>query len=569
MRGVGGALAAVAAFVATAGAAAVAPDDCAIAFEEVSTAWGLVFDHRHGGSGRRYMVEASTGGVVIVDVDDDGDDDVLFVDAGPLPGYAGPPPRSRLFRNDGGARFVDRTDRAAIEGPAYGTGGAAADVDGDRDVDLFLTGYRETRLLINRGDGSFEDGTAASGLVDDAWSTSAAFADLDRDGDLDLYLVRYVDYSVEAPVECFTRSGASAYCHPDRFEPVADRIFLNDGDGRFVEAPAAGAAADGKGLGVVIVDFDRDLWPDIYVANDTTPNHLLRNRGDGTFEDISLLSGTAFGDRLTAEAGMGVDAADVDLDGDLDLVVTNYALETNAVYLNQGGGIFAEGRHLTGIAEPSIPMLGFGVDFADFDQDGDDDLVIANGHVLDNIETERPGLKYRQPNQLLENRGGRFVDCPRAGLDVERVSRGLATGDLDGDGDLDLVVVNANERAEVYANRTPSPGAHLALALRGDGANSAAIGARLSLTAGGRTVVGEAVTATSFQSQNSLLRHFGVGEATVVEALEVRWPDGERVRWRALPVGARVVVAQSGTRPLRPGAEPPRGKLALHDGRTP
>ncbi|HUP42511.1 MAG TPA: VCBS repeat-containing protein, partial [Thermoanaerobaculia bacterium] len=422
----------------------------ALRFRDAAERWGLVFRHHHGGSGERYMVETMVGGVVIFDYDGDGDPDVFFVDGGPLPGYEGEEPRSRLFRNDSG-RFVDVTDDSGIEVAAYGSGAVAGDADGDGDLDLYVTAFGPDQLFRNQGDGTFTDATAEAGLGDGAWSVGATFFDPDRDGDLDLYVVRYVDFTLAGHKFCGDAArGLQGYCHPEAYPGLPDRFYRNRGRSSerpwFEDATEAAGLAGPRyaGLGVVAGDLDGDAWPDLYVANDKHPNLLFRNRGDGTFEDHSLLSGTSHGERGEAEAGMGVDLGDVDGDGRLDLVVTNFEVETNALYRNLGGGLFTDARFPSGVAAGSLTMLAFGVALVDFDHDGDLDLVVANGHILDNAPAFSPRSRYAQPNQLYENLGGRFREVAGAGLDAVRVSRGLATGDFDGDGDRDLVIVASN-----------------------------------------------------------------------------------------------------------------------------
>ena len=456
-----------------------------IAFREVAADWGLDFRHNAGFTGRHYMVETMGGGVVLFDYDGDGDEDAFFIDGGALPGYEGPVPRSRLLRNDAGhsggnsdsdgigagdspARFVDVTDAAGMDFHGYGIGGAAGDVDNDGDLDLYVTAFGRNELFLNLGDGSFRSAGAERGVADPRWSASAAFADLDLDGDLDLYVTNYTDFSIANHKPCGlsgssdggdggTRdSGERGYCHPDMYNGVTDRLYLNDGSGFFTDATAA-SGLDGPaeaGLGVVVGDLDGDRWPDIYVANDKDPNLLFRNLGDGRFEDESLLSGAAFDRSGTAEAGMGVELADLDGDGRQDLVVTNFALETNAFYRNAGGGVFLDRRFPAGLAQPSLQRLAFGVNAFDADLDGDLDLFVANGHIQPRAASIGEVGAYEQPNQLFENLGGgRFRERNGVGIGEVRTSRGSAVADLDLDGDLDLVAVNSNQVAEAYENR--------------------------------------------------------------------------------------------------------------------
>jgi hypothetical protein len=376
------------------------------------------------------MVETMVGGVVVFDYDGDGDDDLFFVDGAPLPGYEGEPPRSRLLRNDGG-RFVDVTVRALPRIDCYGSGATAADVDSDGDRDLYVTCFGPNLLLRNEGEGTFVDVTAQAGADEPRWSASAAFADTDRDGDLDLYVANYVDFTLESAKDCREpRTGLVMYCHPESYRGEPDVFYRNLGDGRFEDATtAAGLDGDaaGAGLGVLFTDVDGDGWIDLYVANDTQPNYLYVNRGDGTFEDRSFLSGTAVNERGDPEAGMGVDAGDVDGDGLLDLVVTNFERETNALYRNLGGGLFVDARYPTRVAEVSLRQLAFGVELADLDNDGDPDLVIANGHVSDNASDLDPTSSYAQANQVLENVGGRSTSCGRAGAWPSAISMATAT----------------------------------------------------------------------------------------------------------------------------------------------
>jgi len=520
-----------------------------IRFREVSKAWGIDFRRYDGRSGKNYILESTSGGLVLFDYDSDGDQDIFFADGGPIPGhtYAGKAEegRSRLFRNDGG-RFVDATDASHIRVTGYANGGGAGDVDNDGDLDLFVAQFGPDQLFVNQGDGTFVDGTAKAGTSDPHWSSAAAFADTDRDGDLDLYVVNYVDFSVETFKPCVdSRTGIADYCGPQAYNGVPDSFYRNRGDGTFENATqsAGFAGAVGPGLGAVFGDVDNDLWPDLFVSNDGKPNFLFRNKGDGTFEDDSLLSGTALSAKGKAEAGMGVDIDDYDGDGLSDIVVTNFILETHAIYRNLGAGTFADHRYIAQVAEPTLYFLAFGVDFADFDQDGDLDLVIANGHINENPEVHLKGATYAQRNQIFENLGnGKFREDKATGMDVVRVSRGLATGDLDGDGDLEVVFTNLNDLAEVYEN--VSGGNWLAVELAGAKSNRSGIGARLELAAGGKTQIRDVRTGSSFSSQNALAAHYGLGKAAVADRLTVRWPSGKVQVFNQVPAGRKVRVSE-------------------------
>ncbi|HWN40732.1 MAG TPA: CRTAC1 family protein [Thermoanaerobaculia bacterium] len=527
------------------------PAAAQLRFREVSEPWGLSFRHHHGGSGQFYMPETMGSGVAVFDYDGDGDPDVFYVDSGAMRGYQGETPRSVLLRNEGAGKFVDVTERSGIRVTSYGMGTTAGDVDGDSDLDLYVSAFGPDQLFRNNGDGSFTEVTAQAGLGNPLWGTSAAFADTDADGDLDLYVTNYVDFSYEKNPICGNqRLGLRSYCHPNVYNGVPDRFYRNRGDGTFEDATAAaGFAPDaGNGLGVIFGDLDWDGDQDLYVANDMTPAFLFENKGNGKFEEIGLLSGTALSDLGKPEAGMGVDFGDIDGNGFQDIIKTHLDLQTNVVYSNQGSLLFIDARYTSKLAEPSMYMVGFGTVFADLDQDGDLDTVIANGHIIHNAELYGTGTTYKQRNQLFENTGkGVFREVKDGGIDVVRSSRGLAAGDLDLDGDLDLVFTNSDDLSEVYENVTSPAGGWLQVDLadlREGGKNTAAIGARVELEAGGRKQVRETRTGASYLSQSALTLHFGMGTAAQADRLTIRWPDGKVQVLRNLPQGRRIVVAQ-------------------------
>ncbi|MBI4161286.1 MAG: CRTAC1 family protein [Acidobacteria bacterium] len=513
-----------------------APLDAPAVFVEATAAAGLDFRHDHGGSGRKYTVETMGSGACFLDYDGDSWQDLYLVNGAPLPGSRREEaPRDRLFRNRGDGTFEDVTERAGVGDPGYGMGCSAADIDDDGDVDLYVTNFGPNVLYVNQGDGTFRDGTASSGLGDPLWGTSSAFADYDRDGDLDLYLCNYVDFRVEENKYCgdFQR-GLRSYCHPDVYEAQPDRLFRNDGGGRFTDVTRAAGIVDaeGKGLGVVWTDYDRDGFVDLYVANDSTPNFLFRNRGDGTFQETTLIAGVGYSEDGQAEAGMGTDAGDVDNDGWPDLFVANLSRETNTLYRNNGDGTFTDRTFAAGLGPISLLFVGFGVDFLDYDLDGDQDLVVVNGHVLDDIQEYDDAITYAERNFLFENRGdGTFEEAGlRRGPDLARpnVGRGLAVADYDRDGDPDLLITTSNGPARLLRNDRRNGNHWLHLDLRDPSGRRAAIGARVTVVAGGRAQAGEVRSGSSYLSQNEFGLHFGLGRAERVDSIAVVWPDGRR-----------------------------------------
>ena len=528
-------------------AAPAVADGGALAFREVGESIGLEFRHHHGGSGHFYMPETMGSGVAVLDYDGDGDQDVFFVDGGALPGYQGEPAGSILYRNDGG-RFVDRTAQAGLMVSGYGMGVTVGDVDSDGDLDVYVTAFGANELFRNLGDGSFAEVGRAAGVDDGLWGASAAFADADLDGDLDLYVTNYVDFSFANNPLCGDQArGLRSYCHPDVFNGLPDRFLRNRGDGTFSDATeeAGFAEARGAGLGVVFGDVDADGWPDLYVANDMTPNFLFRGRGDGTFEERALMAGAALGQSGEPEAGMGVAMGDLDGDDWPEIYVTHLDRQTNALYSGRNGGLFLDRRFIARVAAPSIYKVGFGTAFADLDLDGDRDIVVANGHIIHNVDELGKGSSYRQRNQVLVNLGGgRFAEAEDIGLDAVRSSRGLALGDLDGDGDLDLVITNSDDVAEVYANETVAMGGWLEVALRAarGGGGSGGLGARVRLVGASASQWRELRSASSYLSQSASEAHFGLGDGAW-SGVEITWPGGGLQRLEKVPGGHRLVVA--------------------------
>jgi hypothetical protein len=560
-------LALLAAFPSAAGAAPASPAPPSLFTDEAAAA-GLDFVHFNGMSGELYFPEMTGQGGALLDYDQDGDLDVYLVQGHMLgPGKEiaqatfaprHPVPLSdRLYRNDLAVtadgervlRFTDVTEESGIARLAlgYGMGVAVADVDNDGWPDLYLASFGSNQMLRNRSDGTFEDVTAATGTDDTRWSIGASFFDYDEDGWLDLYVVNYVDFSFAVHKDCSTPSGTRDYCGPLAYEPVPDRLFRNRGPGpdgvtfEDVSARAGIAAEVGSGLGVVTADFDGDGRTDVYVANDGRPNFLWLNRGDGTFSDAALLAGTAVNRAGQPEASMGVDAADADGDGDEDLFMAHLTGETNTFYRNQGGGLFVDDTVRTGLGPPSLPSTGFGTGFFDYDNDGWLDLFVANGAVktIEALARERDPYPLHQKNLLFQGAGGgRYQDVSaRAGavFELSEVSRGAAFGDVDGDGDPDVLVTNNAGPARLLVNRVGQDRSWVGLRLLGR-AGWDALGARAAVSLPGQPPLWRRVkTDGSYASAHDPRLLFGLGEAAAPVAIRVVWPDGATVEWTGLP----------------------------------
>ena len=517
-------------------------------FENFATAAGLNFQHTNGASPDKHMVETMGSGGLFFDYDGDGWLDIFLVDGGSVVDrQIASRAQHRLYHNRGNGSFEDVTAKSGISHAEYGMGACAADYDNDGHVDLHLTNAGPNVMYHNNGNGTFTDVTRAAGVGSPLLSTSCAFADVDNDGDLDLFVANYVDLSAERPCG---DSRVRAYCRPELYKGVPSVLYRNNGNGTFTDVTrdAGLYTTAGKSLGVVFGDYDDDGWIDLFVANDLAPNFLFHNKGRGVFSEVGLLAGVAVASDGKARAGMGTDFGDYDGDGLLDLAVTNFMLETHNIFRNLRHGLFADATFESGLGPPTLPFVGFGATFIDYDNDGELDLAIADGHVLDNADYFSPNATYAQRNLLFRNEGaGRLKEIGRTsgpGFALVKVSRGLAAGDIDNDGDLDLLVTNNGQTTDLLRNDGGNRGNSLLLHLIGKKSNRDAIGARVRVTTGTKTQVREVKAGSSYLGQNDLRVHFGLGTATQIDRVEIRWPGSGTEVVRNVPVNRIVTIVE-------------------------
>jgi hypothetical protein len=539
-------------------AAAPPGADHAVLFRDVTAESGITFAH-HADPEKRYIVESMAGGVALLDFDNDGLLDVYLVDSLTVETAKDPrKARSALFRNRGGFRFEDVTDRAGVGHPGWGMGVCTADVDGDGREDIYVTALETNRLYRNNGDGTFTDIAPRARVTGGGWSAGCGFADYDRDGDLDLFVSRYIEIDLANLPEfgkgktCQYR-GIAVQCGPRGLPGEGDFLFRNEGDGTFAEVGAAAGVSDPReafGLGIAWFDADDDGWLDLFVANDSSPNFLYMNQKNGTFKETAFAAGVAVSEDGGEQGSMGVALGDYDGSGRLSLFVTNFAEEYNAFYRNEGTH-FTDVSFRTKTAAVSLPYVGWGTQFLDCDNDGRLDLFVVNGHVYPQLETTRmgAGAGYRQRKLLYHNKGdGTFEEvAARYGplLMQERVSRGSVAGDLDNDGRVDLVINDLDGPAQVLRNELADAGRWLIVKLRGAGRNTGAIGATVTVRATGLPAQRRIVqSGTSYLSQDDKRQHFGLAAATKADLVEVRWPDGTVTRRENVEAGRVVEIRQ-------------------------
>ena len=502
-------------------------------FTDVTAASGIRFRHHSGAFGKKYLPETMGAGGAFFDADGDGWQDILLVNSKSWPGRASGDSSHALYRNVQGRSFVNITPRSGLGVPMYGMGAAAADFDNDGHQDVYITGLDANRLFRGLGGGRFEDVTARAGVAASGFSTCSVWFDYDNDGRLDLFVCRYVEWSIATDLFCTLDGKTKSYCTPESYKGQSPLLFRNNGTGGFDDVTRSAGLYDpaSKALGAALIDYDQDGRIDLFVANDTQPNRLYRNRGNGTFVDVGVVAGVAFNEAGVARAGMGVDAADYDESGRSSLIIGNFSNEMMALYTNEGNGLFIDEAPTSTIGRNSLLTLTFACFFFDYDLDGAPDIFAANGHVADDIQQVQPRVSYAQRPHVFRNLGKRRFEevTARSGAALAQpmVARGAAHADYDLDGDPDLLVTTNNGPAKLLRNDGGSANAAIRIVLRGTQSNRNAIGARVAVRgADGRVRRQMVKTGSSYLSQSELPLTFGVGRQAEVRSIEVMWPSG-------------------------------------------
>ena len=529
----------------------------AIAFAEKAAAVGIDFTHVTGAAGKKWMPETMGGGVAVLDYDGDGRPDLLFVSGACWPGdprAAAQKSSLALYRNEGNGadglpRFRNVTREAGLEKVFYGMGASVGDYDNDGRPDVYVTALGGNHLFHNRG-GRFEDVATAAGVADSGWGTSSAWFDYDGDGLLDLYVGRYVDWSPAKDLFCTLDGKTKSYCTPERYPGTSSHLYRNLGNGRFEDVTRrAGVFNENqKALGVAPWDYDGDGRVDLFVSNDTAPNNLFHNKGDGTFEDVGIPTGIAVDEAGRARGAMGVAWADTKNGKGAAVAIGNFSNELKSLYWTDSGEVFLDESPGSGVGASSFLDLTFGVLFLDADLDGRMDLLLANGHVEPTVQEVQKDVTYRQAPVLYRNAGnGRFTPLGERSGDLAQplVARGAAYADLDGDGDLDLILVENGGPARVYLNPTNAPAQSVRVRLVGTGkSNRDAVGARVTARIGDRSLAQQVSGGQSYLSASEKTLTFGLGAAAKIDKLEIRWPDGATQTLENVPGGARLVITE-------------------------
>ena len=535
--------------------AKAAPETSSIRFRDVTQQAGIRFVHNNGAFGKKYLPETMGPGVAFIDYDNDGWPDIFLVNGMDWPGHAQKHSTPKLYHNNHDGTFTDVTHKAGLDVEMFGMGVAVGDFDNDGYDDLFVTTYGQNRLFHNNGNGTFSDVTQKAGLHGPKeFSTSAAWVDYDKDGHLDLVVANYVQWTPETDLYCTLDGKSKSYCTPESYKGTSVRLWHNRGNGTFEDVTQKSGLGDAtsKTLGVAVLDYDNDGWPDLLFSNDTQPNKLYRNNGNGTFTEKAVVAGVAFSEDGVARAGMGVDAADYDHSGYASVLITNFSNQMISLYHNEGKGLFVDEAPRSEIGRASLLTLGFGCFFFDYDLDGWPDVLIANGHVDDDIQKVQANVSYAERPHLFRNLGkGKFEEVTKsmgAAFASPRVGRGAAYADINNDGRLDLLL--STNAGPVYLFRNEATGTaaanpSLRLKLIGTKYNRDGIGAVVKLTAGGETQTEMRRSGSSYLSASEPVLTFGLGEHDKADSIEIRWPSGQLDRLSAIPAGATFTVTEA------------------------
>jgi hypothetical protein len=519
-------------------------------FQDVTAAAGIKFTHNAGKAGKKWLPETMGSGGAFLDADGDGWLDIFLVNS---KDWA---PRGRkslpaLYRNNKNGTFTDVTAASGLAIEGFGMGATVGDYDNDGRDDLYITYLEGDRLFHNEGGGKFRDVTATSGIRNANFGTSAAWLDYDRDGRLDLFVANYVQWTQKGDLWCSLDGASKSYCTPESYKGTASRLFRNLGGGKFEDVGAKAGIADptSKSLGVVMLDYDGDQWPDLFVANDTQPNKLYRNQRNGTFKEEGLAAGVAFGEDGVARGAMGVDAGDYDRSGRPHLVVANFSNQMLGLYHNEGNGLFVDEAPRSTVGRSSLLTLAFGTFFFDYDLDGQLDIFALNGHIDEEIQRVQPKVSFRQSPHLFRNLGkGRFEEVTaKTGTELARpiVGRGAAYGDYDNDGDPDLLLTTNNGPAYLYRNEGGNRNHWLRVKLTGSKSNRNGIGAVVRITSGSGRQWQMMRSGSSYCSANELVTTFGLGKDPVVTAVEVEWPSGGKSRLANVKANQLVTISEN------------------------